>query len=321
MAQGSVVTKIVHVAVGVIQNADGKILIARRADTAHQGGLWEFPGGKVDAGESLPDALTRELREELAIEIERTEPLIQIRHDYSDKSVLLDVHKVTAFSGVAQGNEGQPILWVSPSELSEYAFPAANKAIITALSLPEKMLITGTFISRENFFSRLEYALKHGIKLVQLRCPEEAFSDHPQLALQAQALCLQYQARLVWNTSLEKLNGLPDVGLHLNRRELKRYQLRPVDDSVLLGASCHNAEEIALARQLGADYICLSPVAETTSHPNEAVLGWEKFAELARRAAIPVYALGGMNISDIGLAHQHGGQGIAAISCFWLPAC
>lgn len=313
-------TKVVHVAVGVIQNTDGQILIARRAETAHQGGLWEFPGGKVDAGETLHQALTRELREELAIDVERTEPLIQIRHDYPDKSVLLDIHKVTAFSGVAQGNEGQPILWLFPSELSQYTFPAANKAIITALMLPEKMLVTGEFVSCEDFFSRLEQALRHGIKLVQLRLPDEIFSAHPQLALQAQGLCLQYQARLVWNTRRENLNDLPGIGLHLNRHELKRYQLRPVDHSVLLGASCHNEEEIALANTLGVDYICLSPVAETTSHPNEAVLGWEKFADLARRAVIPVYALGGMVISDIDLARQHGGQGIAAISCFWLPA-
>src|SRR5690606_7572608 len=102
-------SKLIHVAVGVIVNADGKILIAKRPQTAHQGGLWEFPGGKVDAGETIEQALVRELREELAITVKDSRPLIQIRHHYPDKSVLLDVHKITRFEGNPIGNEGQPV--------------------------------------------------------------------------------------------------------------------------------------------------------------------------------------------------------------------
>lgn len=309
--------KIVQVAVGVIVDANGKILIARRAQDAHQGGLWEFPGGKVDAGESVQAALTRELREELAIEVEQTQALIQISHEYTDKSVVLDVHKVTAFSGIARGNEGQPILWVAPEELANYSFPAANKAIITALTLPEKMLVTGKFISTDDFMQRLEGALNSGIKLIQLRCPDLPSAEYRQLAAQANALCQSYLARLVLNTSVENFSPALAGGLHLNRHRLKEYQARPVAESILLGASCHNQEEIIVARKLGVDYICLSPVAETSSHPNAAVLGWKKFAELTRLAAVPVYALGGMQLADVATAHKHGGQGIAGISCFW----
>ena len=109
-------TKVVHVAVGVIKNNLDQILIAKRPDDAHQGGLWEFPGGKVEAGETLTQALARELREELAIEVQSITPLIQIQHDYSDKSVLLDVCLVDGFTGIAQGNEGQPIRWVDAAE-------------------------------------------------------------------------------------------------------------------------------------------------------------------------------------------------------------
>jgi len=128
--------KYLHVAVGVIENNLGQILIAKRPESAHQGGLWEFPGGKVDSGENFQQALLRELNEELAIQVENSEPLIQIRHDYSDKSVLLDVHKITRFSGEPKGNEGQPVRWVNPEILSEYAFPAANQPIIQAIRLP-----------------------------------------------------------------------------------------------------------------------------------------------------------------------------------------
>lgn len=123
----------VHVAVGVILDAEGNILLTQRARHAHQGGLWEFPGGKVEAGETLPEALARELAEELDIRIGRTEPLLEVRHDYGDKSVLLDVHVVWEFQGVARGMEQQPLAWVPVAQLGNYQFPAANQAIVTAV--------------------------------------------------------------------------------------------------------------------------------------------------------------------------------------------
>ncbi|MEH6585380.1 MAG: 8-oxo-dGTP diphosphatase MutT [Halioglobus sp.] len=125
----------VHVAVGVILDAEQNILLTRRHDHLHQGGLWEFPGGKVEAGESVSTALERELREELGITPKKTSPLIEIHHDYGDKSVLLDVHVVWAFSGEPRALEDQPMVWVPVAELGEYAFPEANEAIVKAISV------------------------------------------------------------------------------------------------------------------------------------------------------------------------------------------
>lgn len=125
--------KVVHVAVGVILDNEERVLLAKRPLQTHQGGLWEFPGGKVDGGESVSEALYRELEEELAIQVKTSEPLLEIRHDYTDKSVLLDVWLVTGFAGEPRGNEGQPIVWVAVSELANYDFPAANQAIVEAL--------------------------------------------------------------------------------------------------------------------------------------------------------------------------------------------
>ncbi len=135
----TVANKRVHVAVGVIVNSLGDILIARRASDAHQGGLWEFPGGKVEAGEGVREALARELHEELGIliELDSCRSLIEISHDYSDKVVLLDVWRVTQFRGEPEGREGQPLRWVSPQSLSDYAFPAANTAIVEAIQCAE----------------------------------------------------------------------------------------------------------------------------------------------------------------------------------------
>ncbi len=123
----------VHVAVGVILDAQRNVLLTRRADNAHQGGLWEFPGGKVEPGEALEDALARELREELGIEMGRTSPLLEVRHDYGDKAVFLDIHVVWEFEGTAHGLEDQPLAWVPVGELSNYRFPAANEPIVVAV--------------------------------------------------------------------------------------------------------------------------------------------------------------------------------------------
>lgn len=131
----TVASKRVHVAVGVIYNPQSEILIARRHDDAHQGGLWEFPGGKVETGETVCDALARELHEELGIVVHTAScaQLLEIRHDYTDKVVLLDVWKVLEFDGEALGKEGQPLKWVQPQALPEYDFPAANVAIVDAI--------------------------------------------------------------------------------------------------------------------------------------------------------------------------------------------
>jgi 8-oxo-dGTP diphosphatase len=124
---------LVHVAVGVILDADRNVLITRRAQHSHQGGLWEFPGGKVETGELPLDALMRELHEELGIVIGRTSVLLEVHHDYGDKTVLLDVHVVWEFSGEAVGLEDQPLVWVAPQDLASYEFPAANFPIVTAI--------------------------------------------------------------------------------------------------------------------------------------------------------------------------------------------
>jgi len=126
-------SKVVHVAVGVLADAKGRVLIARRAPSSHQGGLWEFPGGKVEAHETVADALARELAEELGVKVLSTAPLLQVNHAYQEKTVLLDVHHVIEWLEEPRGCEGQPLAWVMPSSLNDYQFPEANRAIVSRL--------------------------------------------------------------------------------------------------------------------------------------------------------------------------------------------
>ena len=125
-------SKQVHVAVGVIYQNEA-FFLTKRAKQAHQGGKWEFPGGKVESDETVSQALFRELKEEIAIEVLACQPLIEIKHDYGDKSVLLEVFLVDNFTGEPETQEGLEQGWFSLSELNSLEFPEANKAIIEKL--------------------------------------------------------------------------------------------------------------------------------------------------------------------------------------------
>lgn len=308
--------RVVRVAVGVVQRSDGRILIARRADDAHQGGLWEFPGGKVDAGESLIEALARELREELAVEVLASEPLIEIRHDYPDKSVLLQVCRVTAFEGEPHGAEGQPVQWVPPDALPDFTFPAANRPIVNAIRLPQRLLITGEADSPEDWSRRLERALARGVSWVQVRAPELSDQDYHERLDRALALCRPRGVKVLAHGGPARVRFDLD-GVHFNSEALKACRERPVPASLWWGASCHSPEELRQAAQLGADYATLSPVLPTRSHPEAEPLGWERFVDWVAAAPIPVYALGGVSEEHRAQALASGGQGIAGIGFAW----
>lgn len=306
----------VHVAVGVVENSQGHILIAKRPDHLHQGGLWEFPGGKLETGEQALAALQRELQEEVGLSLKEAAPLIQIPWRYADKLVLLEVFHITAYTGEAAGREGQVVRWVPRQGLAEYTFPAANRAILTAIHLPDRYLITGDFHNTDEFVMRLEQALKQGIRLAQVRAKSSTDEELRALVELARPLCDDYQARLLVNTSIELAQTL-NTGVHLNSRRLLACRTKPELRGQYLSASVHNETELRHAMHLGVDFVVISPVLPTRSHPGADTLGWEALAELIQQATIPVYALGGLNAQDIAKARQHGAQGVAAISAFW----
>lgn len=303
---------------GAIADVDGRILVARRPDHVHQGGLWEFPGGKLEPGETPEQGLSRELREELGIEVEASRPLIRIHHDYGDRHVLLDVHRVDAYSGTPVGREGQPLAWERPDAMDAARFPAADRPIINALRLPERLMITGEDPTQPHvFLARLERALADGIRLVQLRAhrlSDDAFRD---LATRAYAVCEQVGARLLINRGLDVAGQVPRHGIHLGSGQLMALSSKPGCADELVGASCHDLGQLTRAAELGLDYALLSPVKPTLSHPDAAPLGWDGFTALVEQAALPVYALGGLSASDCAESFRRGGQGIAAIRGLW----
>ncbi len=310
--------KRVHVAAAVIRGADGKILIARRADTQHQGGLWEFPGGKVEPGEAVETALARELHEELGIVVTAARPLIKIRHDYPDKEILLDVWEVGAFTGVPHGAEGQPLAWVSNRELASYDFPAANQPIVAAARLPGEYLITPDGLQTPQLLQGIQKAVANGSKLIQLRAPNGYDPKYRDIAVDAVGLCAG-KAQLMLKGPLEWLGDFPAAGWHLTSEQLRKYASkgRPFPEERWLAASCHSAEELNLAEQMGVDFVTLSPVQLTQTHPDAQPLGWDKACELIDGFSKPVYLLGGVGPAQRQQAWEAGAQGVAGIRAFW----
>ena len=309
-------TKLIHVAAAAIFNAEGQVLLALRSKQQHQGGLWEFPGGKVEAGESAREALSRELEEELGIQINQaaTRALIQVPYHYSDKSVLLDVYKVSGFSGTPHGAEGQPLEWVDIASIDEYDFPAANTPIVNALLLPQSIAITGSANGTDEYLEKSVQAVVRGAQWLMLRAHQLSSGERVDLARQMMAV---EGAVVSLNGSVTEGNESGVKALHLSSSKLMAMNERAEFNGRWLSASCHNAEQLQKAVSLGLDFVTLSPVNMTATHPEQTAMGWQAFSELANAYPLPVYALGGMTGKDVKQSWQNGGQGICAIREYW----
>jgi len=308
----------VHVAAGVVTDQQGRVLVSRRAQDSHQGGLWELPGGKCEAGESVYQALVRELDEELGIRVESARPLITVKHDYQDRAVYLDVWQILRYSGVADGLEGQPLQWLPADDLLTLDMPEADKPVINAIRLPCRYLITpNPDQGAEVFLQQLEQVLQQGIRLLQLRAPKLSEQAYAQLAQQVVPLCHQYSARILLSRRYDLAESLGADGVHISSQQLQTVSQRPLAASLWVAASCHHREDLNRAEQMGADFCVLSPVNATSSHPDATPLGWQHFSQLVQECRLPVYALGGIQPADLEQTFESGGQGIAAISGLW----
>lgn len=309
----------VEVVAGVIRDDRGRILLAQRAEGSHLAGLWEFPGGKREASESRWDAMVRELGEELGIVAQRGRPLISVPFTYADKSIRLDVWQVDDYAGTPWSREGQALRWVDDAELDALPMPDADRPVIAALRLPGEYLITPNLppLQAAALIEPIGIALQDGIRLIQLRLPQWKAADIAMLATSLRGLTRDFGARLLVNTDIE-LATLADLdGVHLPARVAATFASRPLPRHKLLGVSCHDVDELAHAALIDADFATLSPVQASTSHPDNAALGWQKFTDWVAGATMPVYALGGLSRAHATVAVDAGAQGIAAIGALW----
>ncbi|CAB1370853.1 Nudix family hydrolase [Denitratisoma oestradiolicum] len=308
--------KLTQVAAAVLLRPDGSFLLGQRAPETFYPGYWEFPGGKVEPGETPRQALDRELEEELGIRVLAAHPWIVREHRYEHAHVRLHFFRVTAWLGELRDHVHSALAWQIPGQASVAPMLPANGPVLKALNLPDFYGITqAAQVGVEHQLLQLEQALAAGLRLVQLREPARESARRAEFARAAVALCHAEGARVLVNGDLELARAVGADGIHLPARQLMALEKRPPFEWV--AASCHDREELERADDLGLDFAVLGPLRETATHPGQPGLGWEGFAALVPGLGLPVYALGGVGRDDLTSAWAAGAQGVAAIRAAW----
>lgn len=309
-------SKIVEVSAAVLQRPDNSFLLAQRPSDKIWAGYWEFPGGKIEPGESAYHALVRELREELGITVETAYPWLTRVFTYPHATVRLNFFRVTAWRGDLHPHEGQEFSWQYPARVAVDPILPANAPILRALELPTLYAISNaTELGVDQFLTRLQARLDAGLRLVQVREKNLSHDALRELAQRVVALAHARGAKVLLNGNVALAQELGADGVQLTSMQLAELKERPVLD--WCAASCHNVEELRCAERLGCDFALLSPVLATLSHPGAPHLGWENFAAIAAGSSIPVYALGGLTQDDMQAAWQHGAHGISLLRQAW----
>ena len=306
----------IEVVAAVICNEHDEFLLAQRPVGKVYAGYWEFPGGKVEAGETAAAALRRELHEELGIDAITAYPWLTRDFDYDHAAVRLRFFRVIKWTGELHGREQQRFVWQSVRAITVSPLLPANGPILRALELPHVYGITcAGELGREAFMARLERSLQNGLRLIQVREKQLADDALRAFATEVVALGHRYGARVLVNGGARVAAQSRADGVHLTAAQLMAAVRRP--DCDWCGASCHDATELARARELGADFVVLGPVNATPGHPGAKLLGWQQFAELLRDYPLPVYALGGMRPGDLQHAWCRGAHGISMMRGAW----
>jgi 8-oxo-dGTP diphosphatase len=306
----------VDVAVGVLIRPDGSFLLASRPEGKPYAGYWEFPGGKIESGESIAGALARELHEELGIEIGAAHPWVTRLFDYPHARVRLHFRRVFDWHGDPHARERQRFGFFTTERLPEGPLLPATQPVMRWLDLPPVYALTNaTALGVDVFLERLERALAHGLRLVQLREPALDASRVRRLLDEVLARARAYGARVLvsgrHDTALWERAG----GVHFTATQLLALDRRPA--LPLVAASAHTRAEIERAAALDLDFVVAGPVLPTTSHPGQPALGWAAFAKLIDDAPLPVYAIGGMRGELVPNAIARGAHGVAALSSAW----
>jgi 8-oxo-dGTP diphosphatase len=309
--------KITAVAAAVIERPDGSFLLGQRAPDTFYPGYWEFPGGKVEPGETPRDALIRELHEELEIEVVRATPWIVREHVYEHAHVRLHFFRVPEWRGEIKDHVHAALEWQRPGATSVAPMLPANAPVLASLALPDMYGVTHAHeIGVPAQLAALEQALQNGLRLVQLREARLPADQREAFAAAAVALCQQHGARLLVNGDAQLAWAVGADGLHLTGEQLKGLRGRP--NFPLVAASCHDAAELKRAAEYQLDFAVLGAVKPTATHPDHPGIGWPAVAKLLENYPLPAYAIGGLGRDDLPEARLAGAHGIAAIRSIWV---
>ena len=312
--------KTVHVAAAVIERADGTFLLGQRAPDTVYAGYWEFPGGKIESGETALAALVRELCEELGIEVIRADPWLHREHHYEHAHVHLNIFRVREWRGEMIDHVHSALSWEVAGNTRVSPMLPANAPALAALALPDFYGITqAETLGVAEQLRQLQSALERGLRLVQVRDTSLAAAQREAFALEVVGLCHEFGARVLINSDIDLAQKCGANGVHLNARQLASLNTRP--SFPLVAASCHSAAELSHAALIECDFAALGPVKPTTTHPEVAGIGWTNFTTIMTTEhatpSLPVYAIGGLVRSDLDDARRAGAHGVAAIRAAW----
>ncbi|GAA5163698.1 Nudix family hydrolase [Viridibacterium curvum] len=308
--------KKVDVSAAVITRPDGRFLLGQRAEGTFYPGYWEFPGGKVEPGETPRDALVRELSEELSVSVREAWPWLMREHHYEHAHVRLHFFEVPMWEGEPCAHVHADLRWQQAGAFTVSPMLPANGPILKALSLPRRMAVTHAGeIGVDAQLAALDRALAAGLRWVQVREPLLDAPTRRRFAEAVLARCRAAGALVVLNGSADEARELGMDGVHLSAAALAALEARPELEWV--GASCHTREELERANALTLDYAVLGAIKPTATHADRAAIGWERFHALTRELSLPVIAIGGLGFNDLREARQAGAHGIASIRAAW----
>jgi 8-oxo-dGTP diphosphatase len=307
---------VTRVAAAAIVRGDGHVLLAQRPAGKTYAGYWEFPGGKLETGETPRHALDRELREELGLCVVRAAPWFIQRYDYPHADVELHFFRVFAWHGEPMGHDGQAFAWQAPGAIDVAPLLPANTRVLAALTLPGLYGITcADDVGEAAFLVRAERAFAQGLRLAVVREKTWPVARLEPFAAAMLALASARGARLLLNGDEALARRLGFAGVHWTAQRLAAATSRP--DDMMVAASLHTRAELAKAGRLGLDFAMLGPVRATPTHADAAPLGFEGFAALVDLAELPVFALGGLTSEDLNVAIEHGAHGVASRRAAW----
>lgn len=306
---------ITEVAAGVVLRGDPsspEFLLAQRPVGKVYAGYWEFPGGKVEPGETAHEALVRELHEELGVHVEHAWPWLCREFVYPHARVRLKFFRIRSWHGEIAAIEHSGFSWTKVDDATSVApILPANIPILRALALPSVYALSNAEENGvEAELARLEGSFASGLRFVQMRDKTLPRSQRLYFVHAVMSLARSYpQVRVLINDDLDIARCVGAAGVHLSSKRLWESDRRP--DVAYAAASCHNADDLARAAQLDLDFAVLGPVLPTASHPGTPGIGWLEFTRLAETSPIPVYALGGLRADMLETASRHGAHGIA----------
>ncbi|MDC0127181.1 Nudix family hydrolase [Methylophilaceae bacterium] len=306
----------VNVSVAVLINNNRQVLLGQRPHPKSWEGWWEFPGGKIEKGETSVDALYREIDEEIGVKITQFKKWVIRKYSHGGNDITLHFFKVYGWEGEVTSKENQKLVWTHLQNPNVSPILPANLFIQKAFDLPKYYAITNlSETSKKVFFNQLQNRISNGLKMIQVREKNISFDEFKIFSNEVIKICKPKGVKVIINSDVNLAYEIKADGVHLRSKDL--ISIKKIPKNLIVSASCHTQEEIYIAEKLNINFLVLSAIKKTLSHPDIKPIGWDEFEKIVNRVNTPIYALGGLGVNDYSVALENGAIGIASQRSIW----